>query len=60
MICQTADEAWRAGWESPCEHGTSDPTQCDRCALTAEEIARLAVLHRPYLQPGESGLRAAA
>lgn len=51
MICLTADDAWRAGYDAPCEHGHADPTACQRCALTPEEIARLAVLHRPYLKP---------
>lgn len=51
MICLTADDAWQAGYDAPCEHGETDPTACPRCALTPEEIARLAVLHRPYLQP---------
>jgi hypothetical protein len=60
VICLTADEAWRAGYEAPCEHGQGDPTACDRCALTASEIARLAVLHRPYLQPPVSRAQRAA
>jgi hypothetical protein len=51
VICQTAEDAWRAGYDAPCEHGHADPTRCQRCALTPEEIARLAVLHRPYLKP---------
>lgn len=51
MICQTADDAWLAGYAEPCEHGVPNPPACTRCALSAEEIARLAVLHRPYLRP---------
>ncbi|HEY5832424.1 hypothetical protein [Streptomyces sp.] len=59
MICRTADEAWQAGWDAPCEHGLG-PGDCPRCALTAEEIARLAILHRPYLQLTPPGATTAA
>lgn len=51
MICRTADEAWDAGYNSPCEHGIPDPNDCPECELTPAEIARLVVLHRPYLKP---------
>lgn len=43
-ICRTADDAFRAGWEAPCEHGIPDPAACDDCRLTPEETVRLAVL----------------
>lgn len=49
-MCRTADEAWQAGWDAPCEHGIADPTACPDCALTPDEIARMVTLHRPYLQ----------
>lgn len=45
-ICRTADEAYQAGYEAPCDHGI-DPVQCPKCCLTEEEIGRLAVLLRP-------------
>lgn len=45
-ICRTADEAFKAGWEEPCDHGT-DPGECSQCCLTDVEIARLVVLLRP-------------
>jgi len=50
VICRTTDEAWQAGWDAPCEHGLG-PGDCPDCALTPGEIARLVMLHRPYLQP---------
>lgn len=43
QLCRTPEDAWRAGWEAPCEHG-ADPTACGRCRLRPEEIARLTVL----------------
>lgn len=54
-ICRTAEEAFQAGFEAPCEHLVPDPNDCPRCRLTDDEVARLAVLHRPYLltTPGQ-------
>lgn len=60
MICRTADDAWQAGYDAPCEHGVADPTACSSCALTPAEIARLVILHRPYLQPPGSRAQSAA
>lgn len=60
MICQSVDDAWHAGYDAPCTHGIADPTACDRCALTPAEIARLAILHRPYLSPDAPMARGAA
>jgi hypothetical protein len=42
-LCRTADEAFQAGWDEPCDHG-SDPGECPTCRLTDMEIARLAIL----------------
>lgn len=42
-LCRTPEDAWRAGWEAPCEHGL-EPTACERCRLRPAEIARLTVL----------------
>jgi hypothetical protein len=50
-MCRTPDEAFASGWNAPCEHDTEDPTVCPACRLTGAEIARLAVLHRPYVRP---------
>lgn len=43
-ICRTVEEAFRAGWEEPCEHGSADPGKCPDCGLTDAEITRLVVL----------------
>lgn len=59
MICRTREEAFQAGWHAPCEHGVSNPVDCPTCRLTPEEIARLALLHRPYLRPPVTGATAA-
>ncbi|MET7776250.1 hypothetical protein ABZU94_10770 [Streptomyces mirabilis] len=42
-ICRTADEAFQAGWDEPCDHG-HDPGECPACGLTDAEISRLVVL----------------
>ncbi|MFF0139753.1 hypothetical protein ACFYRN_25275 [Streptomyces sp. NPDC005227] len=42
-LCRTADEAFAAGWDEPCDHGV-DPAECRSCALTGGELARLVVL----------------
>lgn len=42
-LCRTADEAFAAGWDEPCDHG-ADPAECKACALTGGEVARLVVL----------------
>jgi hypothetical protein len=50
MICRTPEEAFQAGWDSPCEHGIPNPVDCEHCRLKPEEIARIAALFRPYHQ----------
>jgi hypothetical protein len=45
-ICLTADEAFQAGFDAPCEHQVPDPAACPDCRLTTAEIRRLAVLLR--------------
>ena len=50
MICRTPADAFQAGLDALCDHDLS-PVDCPKCRLTDEEIGRLAVLHRPYLQP---------
>lgn len=45
-ICRTADEAFQAGFEEPCEHQVPDPEDCPQCRLTEAEIGRLVVLLR--------------
>ncbi|HEY6116294.1 MAG TPA: hypothetical protein VI172_10075 [Candidatus Dormibacteraeota bacterium] len=57
-ICRTAEEAFQAGWEEACEHGT-DPAECRVCGLTDMEIARLVVLVGHLATPVPAG-RAAA
>lgn len=58
-MCRTAAEAFAAGWQEPCEH-QADPARCPQCRLTAAEMARLAVLHRPHLAAPETAVPAAA
>ena len=53
-MCQTPEEAFQAGWEAPCEHDIADPNDCPQCRLTPEEIARIALLMRPYVNPAET------
>ncbi|MET7477944.1 hypothetical protein ABZT17_26755 [Streptomyces sp. NPDC005648] len=43
-ICRTAEEAFDAGWNETCDHGSPDPGDCPTCGLTDAEIARLVVL----------------
>jgi hypothetical protein len=43
-ICRTAEEAFRAGWDEPCDHGFADPGECADCGLTDAEIGQLVVL----------------
>lgn len=57
-ICRTADEAFQAGWDEPCDHGT-DPGECSECGLTDTEIARLVILLSHLAAPEPAG-RAAA
>lgn len=59
-MCRTPEEAFRAGWEAPCEHGVQNPGDCSGCRLTQEEIARIALLMRPYMNPAETGSSTAA
>ncbi|MFJ5532378.1 hypothetical protein [Streptomyces sp. NPDC093261] len=57
-MCQTPEEAFRAGYEEPCEHGIHPVPECPECRLTPGEIARLAVLLRG-LRPAEEEISAA-
>lgn len=59
-MCRTPEEAFQAGWEEPCEHGSKDPGDCPECRLTPEEIARIALLMRPYVNPAETDSSTAA
>lgn len=56
-ICRTADEAFQAGWDEPCDHGL-DPGECSACCLTDAEIARLVLLLSDLASPAPE--RAAA
>lgn len=58
-ICRTAEEAFRAGWDAPCEHGESDPDECRHCELTDTEVAKLLVLLSGLIAPAHQE-RAAA
>lgn len=58
-ICLSADEAFDAGFEAPCEHRVPDPNDCPECRLTGDEIRRLAVLLRSDA-PATVGAPAAA
>ena len=51
MICRTPDQAFQAGYDEPCVHQVPNPSDCPDCRLTDDEIARLAVLNRPYVVP---------
>lgn len=42
-LCRTPDDAFAAGWNEPCDHGTA-PDRCDACSPTEAEIAKLVVL----------------
>lgn len=48
MICRTPEDAYRAGYEQPCDHG-HPVSECDDCRLTPTEITRIAALLRPHL-----------
>ncbi|GHI91688.1 hypothetical protein KVH15_33325 [Streptomyces olivaceus] len=48
-ICRTPDEILAAGMHVACEHEISPMRDCPECRLSASEIGRLAVLHRPYV-----------
>ncbi|WP_406730776.1 hypothetical protein [Streptomyces sp. NBC_01794] len=48
-VCRTAEEAFWAGYNAPCEHDVPDPNDCPYCRLTDAEIGRMTVLHQPYL-----------
>ena len=50
MICRTPEEAFQAGWDSPCEHGIPDPVDCPDCRLTPEEITCFAALLGPGMR----------
>ena len=58
-ICRTPDDAFRAGWNEPCDHGTPNPGDCPSCALTGAEIAQLAVLLSGVAAPTSVGRVAA-
>ena len=51
MNCRTPQEAFEAGLKAPCEHGFTPKHHCPDCALTAQEVAVLAPLLRPYVAP---------
>ncbi|GHA00933.1 hypothetical protein ACFOOM_12530 [Streptomyces echinoruber] len=57
-ICRTVDEAFQAGWNESCDHGT-DPGECPQCSLTDGEIARLVILLSP-MATREPPIQAAA
>ncbi|MGW6911502.1 hypothetical protein [Streptomyces sp. NPDC054940] len=57
--CRTPAEAFRAGWEEPCDHGHLDPGECPECALTDAEIARLVALLGNLAAPSPAGSAAA-
>ncbi|MGW1324826.1 hypothetical protein ACWD64_20065 [Streptomyces antibioticus] len=42
----SADQAFQAGFDAPCEHLVPSPVDCPHCRLTDAEISRLAVLLR--------------
>ncbi|NEB00590.1 hypothetical protein [Streptomyces sp. SID13726] len=56
----TADAAFLAGFEEPCEHLVPDPNDCPKCRLTEAEIRRLAVLLRSDTAPAAGAVSAAA
>lgn len=58
-ICRTAEEAFEAGWNEPCDHGRPNPGDCPTCGLTDGEITRLSVLLSGLAAPATAG-RAAA
>jgi hypothetical protein len=41
--CRTPEQAFAAGWNESCDHGT-DPGECPTCRLSDTEITRIAVL----------------
>lgn len=51
-ICHSPEDAFRAGWEEPCDHAFPEPADCPQCGLTDAEIASLAVLLRGTVTPG--------
>lgn len=55
----TFEDAFQAGWDSPCEHDVPNPVDCPECRLTPEEITRLAALHGPYLRESSAAESAA-
>ncbi|MFI0528512.1 hypothetical protein ACH3XX_00510 [Streptomyces scabiei] len=58
-ICKTADQAFEAGFNEPCEHDTQ-PDHCPHCRLTDAEIGRLVVLLRGTRQPQAQDAKTAA
>ena len=50
-ICRTPDEAFLAGWNEPCDHGSPDPGDCTVCGLTDAEITRLVALLAGLAKP---------
>lgn len=59
-ICLSAEEAFAAGFEEPCEHRVPSPADCPDCRLTAAEISRLSVLLRDAHLAAERPSAAAA
>lgn len=58
-VCMTVDEAFEAGFNEPCEHGTP-PADCPSCRLTDAEIGRLVVLLRGAMAPQPKDAKTAA
>jgi hypothetical protein len=58
-VVLTIDEAFEAGFNEPCEHGTP-PEDCPSCRLTAAEIGRLVVLLRGALTSQPKDAKTAA
>lgn len=49
-LIRTPADAFAAGLVANCEHGLGY-ARCPACRLTEDEIARMAIIHRPYVQP---------
>lgn len=58
-ICMTTEQAFEAGFNEPCEHGTRCD-HCPQCRLTDAEIGRLVVLLRGSQRPQAQDAKTAA
>ncbi|MDX2667430.1 hypothetical protein [Streptomyces stelliscabiei] len=58
-ICRTIEQAFEAGFNEACEHGTQ-PGHCSHCRLTDAEIGRLVVLLRGAQKPQAQDAKTAA